>query len=177
MSSRATPLLCLAFLALGACGGEGPAEAKVFIALDRDFQGYEAWRLYQFDGDSQGRTHPAGPRKVFINQVPAHGAKGFAVGTMIVKEIFEPAPPAHTVTHAMVKRGGGFNAGDGGSLNWEFFELSRSDGGVPAVDWRGIAPPAGRGYPSSIGGTCNSCHGGSAANDFVQSPPLQLSGF
>ena len=181
MSPRiAAALLATLGLSIG-CGGSGasdqPADGgPVFIALDRDFAAYDTWTLFQFEGESQGRVHPTGTRKVYINKLPALGANKFGVGTMIVKEIFDKNPPAHTVYHAMVKRGGGFNASDGGARDWEYFEIVRPDGGTPSIDWRGIAPPPGKGYGAAFGGLCNDCHGLAGGNDYVQSPPLQFDG-
>jgi len=114
---------------------------------------------------------------VFLNHRPPHGATSFSVGTVIVKEIFptDAADANGAKTFAMAKRGGNYNSS--GAAGWEWFELDPPQSinpDMPSIVWRGVAPPAGENYGGSSGGTCNDCHSAARANDFVQSPPLQL---
>jgi hypothetical protein len=158
------PLVLVGLVALGACGG-AQLTGNAFIALDRDFAGYQGWEQFSFDGGEVDAAHPAGPRTVFINHRPDAGAPEFPVGTIIVKQL-----EFHTL--AMVKRGGGYNAT--GAPGWEWFELFTDPAtSKVGVQWRGLGPPAGEQYGRS-GQTCNACHGAASGNDSVLSAPLQL---
>jgi hypothetical protein len=144
----------------------GPAQSTStsFIALDQDFQNFQAWPSYSFDGGVEP-GHPAGPRTVYINEQPAPGSTSFAKGTVIVKVL-------EFTTFAMAKRGETYNAS--GAAGWEWFELFRDPGSAAvSIVWRGTGPPAGEVY-GKTGATCNQCHGGHTSNDSVLSPPLQL---
>jgi hypothetical protein len=148
------------------------AGPDAFIALTADFEGYTSWQSYTIADPSS----PIWNRTVWINQLPAHGATEFAQGTIIVRRFPDPTSATGYTQHAMAKRGAGFNGQDGGAHGWEWFELADGDAGVQIV-WRGAdQPDGGAGYNASAQ-TCNQCHGQFGANDFVQSAPLQLSGF
>lgn len=162
--------------------GETAAGSK-FIALQSDFKGFTNWEMYLAGDDTQaGGGHPEGPRKVYINQLPASGSSRFPVGTMIVKVRGDGDPQTWEV-HGMVKRGGDFNVG--GATGWEFFDLRMDDTGTPVILWRGMKAPAGHGYISLTGPggeddtgvteDCNSCHV-PTANDSVLTPDLNLQG-
>lgn len=153
-----------------ACAAALPTTAQpaAFIALSRDFADFTTWT--HFDLPANGLAtgiHGAGLQTVFINQLPPAGATAFPAGTVLVKRMTNGDPPIF----AMVKRGGNFNAG--GASGWEWFELQETQGEVSIV-WRGEAPPDAGGDAYSAGITCNACHGVAAANDWVQSQPLQL---
>lgn len=147
-----------------ACGPE-PSSGTSFIALDKDFQNYPSWQSYTFDGGAVDSSHPAGPRTVFINQLPAAGSTSFDKGTIIVKVL-------DFTTFAMAKRGENYNAS--GAAGWEWFELFKEPStGAVSIVWRGTGPPAGEKY-GKTGATCNQCHAGHTTNDSVMSPPLQV---
>lgn len=163
----------LALVVLAGCGGDGDAnEPSAFVAFERDFQGFHAWRSFPLPmGSAQGMAHLDGMRTDYVDKLPPAGAKAFPVGTIIVKELANGDLPDRQV-FAMVKRGGGYN--DTGARGWEWFELrNRRDGSV-AIVWQGVGPPSSESYGGDPAGGCNECHGHAAANDFVQSAPLML---
>jgi hypothetical protein len=163
---RALTLTVAVLVAACGPGGavEGPdAGAGSFIAFSQDFEGFTLWTSSTIADAGPDPVHTAGPRTVYINALPPKGAAAFPKGTIIVKKM-----PFNTF--AMVKRGGGYNAA--GALDWEWFELVESNGSV-AIKWRGLGPPAGEVY-GKTGQTCNQCHAGATANDFVLTPALQL---
>ncbi len=192
MRPAASVLLAVLAALCFACGGsttpsetcDADAGPCVFIALASNFDGYRGWPHVDAGvgadtGPDGGDFHAEGVRTAYINQLPTRSADAglseFPVGTMIVKtqEHLNDGGTGHTF--AMVKRGGGYNAN--GAHNWEFFEV-QDDGGSPVtIVWRGITPPAGEGYGGTSGGTCNTCHQNAAANDFVQTPALELKNF
>jgi hypothetical protein len=144
----------------------------VFIALDRDFQGFRAWSSFPLGSTPATIGEKEGPRVLFVREMPAAGASAFPVGTMIVKEI---QGSDGIQLFAMVKRGASYNYL--GARDWEWFELTESAEGKVAIQWRGLTPPVDQGYGGPLsGGTCNDCHAVAKANDYVQSPPLQLAG-
>ena len=168
---------------LFACGrsrddSAGAVADSGFIALNKDFADYETWQKYEISDGFVSASHLSGPRTVFINKVPPSGSTTFAQGTIIVKQTRAGDKPDWDV-HAMVKRGGSFNAE--GAAGWEWFDLHHNPDGVPLIRWQGEAAPAGENYASGSGavsaGDCNGCHKSAKANDFVQSAVLQLSGF
>src|SRR5262245_10984882 len=118
--------LCLAcaIAALGpGCGGDdgGDGEADVFIAFERDFQAFRTWETFPLGTqEPQELAHLKGMRTDFINRRPPRGATGFAVGTIIVKEVI-PDESTDRQMFAAVKRGGGYNPD--GAVGWEWFEL------------------------------------------------------
>jgi hypothetical protein len=148
-------------LLLMACGAP-PMTATGFIALERDFQGYDTWESVTFDGPDIPNVHTAGPRKVFLNARAPAGSTEWPVGTVIVKEL-------SFTTFAMAKRGGTYNAN--GAAGWEWFELTRDSNGTVRIKWRGQGPPLGESY-SAAGQTCNDCHKGT--NDSVKTPAFTL---
>ena len=161
--------------ATGSGGESGSGGAGVFIAFASDFQGYDGWRRLDLGVVPPTDNELPGPRALYVNRAPEHGASEFPVGTMIVKAI-ETGAPSEWQMFAMVKRGGGFNYV--GARGWEWFELTQTDDRRVAVQWRGVAPPSGMGYGAGTqGGVCNTCHAGSAANDYVIGDDLSLSGF
>jgi hypothetical protein len=168
---------CLGALAL-ACGGPTPLERKalpersVFIAMERDFQSFRSWGSALLpSAPAVSVTHPAGPRRVYINAFPPEPRADFPVGTLIVKETV-PDAKGRVRLLGMVKRGGGYNRA--GASGWEWFELEeRYDWNVGIV-WRGLSAPDGESYGGDPEGTCNSCHRRNASTDYVQSAALRL---
>jgi hypothetical protein len=144
----------------------------VFIAFDRDFQGFRGWTSFPLGETPATIGEQEGPRVVFVRAMPPAGAAAFPVGSMIVKEI---QGSDGVQLFAMVKRGASYNFL--GARDWEWFELNESAAGAVSIQWRGLTPPADQGYGGPLmGGTCNDCHASAVANDYVQSPPLQLAG-
>ncbi len=127
---------------------------------------------------------PPGPRIGFLNQRPAHGAKLYPVGTIVVKAVQTTPKPQDWAIFALAKRGADFNPS--GAVGWEYFLLKIGDDDVPRITSRGIAPSDdGRGDMGTIvpstgyfsGGViapCNLCHGQSvhADTDFMISTEL-----
>lgn len=166
-------LVLIGSVLFSACGGSGGGmvEPDIFIALPRDFLHYDQWSRYPLPPrDVTGSPHLEGGSVLFLNEVPPKGSEEFPVGTVIVKMLADG-----TQSFAMAKRGGGYNKA--GATGWEWFELRPATDGAPVIVWRGITPPAGEKYHGVSGGECNLCHQSGRANDFVQSEPLQLSGF
>ena len=153
---------CILVVALSACGPE-ESVATGFIALSRDFEGYESWESVTIDGGAIEAAHTAGLRRVFLNARPDAGAPEWPVGTIIVKEM-------QFTTFAMAKRGAGYNAK--GAHGWEWFELVKDLPGSLPIKWRGLGPPLGENYSKS-GQTCNDCHGARVENDSVVTFPLR----
>lgn len=148
-----------------------------FIALQRDFDSLESWQRFEL-GSGALDGHPTGPRVVFASQLPPSGSAVFPVGTILAKAI-ESGAPTEWVIHAMVKRGGDYNAR--GARGWEWFELKLTESRAPVIVWRGESPPSGEGYGCVAGACdeapdCNQCHAAARNNDFVQSDVLRLSG-
>lgn len=158
-------------------GGPSAAQAAVpraapFVAFERDFAGFRDWpRVETGPASPQGITHVAGRRRVYVNARPPAGADTFPVGTILIKELLEGADEGHRI-FALVKRGGGYNAG--GARGWEWFELSAREDDSLAIVWRGINAPKGEDYGGDPQGGCNDCHARAGKNDFVRSPGLRL---
>jgi len=74
----------------------------------------------------------------------------------------------------MAKRGGGYNTnGPGGvALNWEWMELDTTSCQTDFI-WSGAFPPMNQSY-GGVPDSCNQCHGGFGANDYVASPKILL---
>lgn len=158
------PWPVLLFVA-SACGAPEAPPPAGFIALARDFEGYESWESVTLDGGTIGGGHTAGIRRVFLNARPDAGATHWPVGTILVKEL-------QFTTFAMVKRGDDYNAK--GARGWEWFELVPDlPNNTVLIKWRGLGPPVGENY-SQTGQTCNDCHG-AYLNDSVLTPGLRLS--
>lgn len=155
---------------------DAEASEAPFIALQRDFASFRDWTVL----DLGVRTHAGveGPTRVYCNRIPPPGLSHFPNGTIIVKSL-ESGEPSSWPVHAMVKRGGGFNAQ--GAFEWEFFDLQLSAAGVPVIVWRGEGPPSGHGYGSTPGAgevaeeieDCSGCHK-SETNDAVLTEDLDL---
>lgn len=163
-------LLALA-LAVGCAVESAPsAPPPTFIAFGSSFADYRTWPSFEIAVDAApGNDHLVGSRRVFYNQLPPAGASTFPVGTIFLKESGDgPLPTRHVF--AMVKRGGGFNAG--GAKDWEWFELVHDAAGNVILTWRGEGPPNGDAYGAGTTGGCNSCHGGASRTDYVFSPEL-----
>ncbi len=150
-------------------GGAGDS----FVAMQVDFAEFRSWASISVPEET---GHPEGAREVFLNAAPDAGAPAFPVGTVIVKTI---ATATGEDIHAMVKRGGGYNAA--GAVGWEWFELVVADDGTPVILWRGEVPPDGESYGQLPGqtadtggaeGDCNVCHGAVSGNDYVHSVGL-----
>jgi len=182
---RRFALTCaVALSGVAACRSDGsaPADAGPFIALVGDLKGFHAWQSYDAGNQVVDQIHNTDYRTVYIActkqpgfncHLPSHGYTAFDVGTMIVKES-DPHDGGPPEIFAMSKRGGGYN--DAGAVDWEWFTLL--DAGTATADevqivWRGDGPPQGGTYGASHE-ACNECHALSVDNDFVSSPPLQL---
>lgn len=156
-------------------GGAPAPVMEPFVAGADTFAPFRTWTSFALEGAPaiDSGLHTMGMRTIYINALPAHGARAFPVGTVIVK-VIQPNPqfPTGTKTFAMAKRGGGFN--DSGARGWEFFELDTTVH-PPGILWAGTGPPVGDTYNGE--GSCNSCHVLAAQNDSVHSPPLLLSSF
>ena len=174
--------LALALVCLGGAGcldneqsQDAASDARTFIALDRDFYGFQEWQSFDL-GDTVIDSLPIGRRHLYVSQMPPPGATEFPVGTKLVKVFEDERPASEWEIYAMVKRGGGFNGK--GALGWEWFELQTDAAGVPVTEWRGTVPPSGRTYRcisvTDNSPDCNACHAASQANDYVNSKPLQL---
>ena len=151
---------------------DGPG---LFIAQNADFAALSSWPSI-VEPDLVEGGHVATPRTIRVSALPDADATEFAVGTIIVKE---GVVDDDEELHAMVKRGGGFNAA--GARDWEFFELQRATDGTPLIAWRGEEPPAGSGYGCISGScatttttSCNACHAAADDNDSILSPTLVL---
>jgi hypothetical protein len=180
-------LTVFALACAAACGddaAERPSEQEPeFIALPRDFAGYEKWWNVPVGEGSVDSAHPGPTRRVYVNVKPEPGATEFPVGTVMVKVGAggELNGTVGTEVHAMVKRGGTYNAA--GAVGWEWFELEDTASGTPAIVWRGTNAPSGHGYKcistSDDAGVieidCNDCHASARANDYVLGPALSLS--
>jgi hypothetical protein len=167
---------CLAVAAAFAgCSSSTPtANCTPFKADTGDFLGYHSWPLTTSYDDPAvaGSPHTSGPRQVYLNQAPPHGATEFPVGTIIVKDI-GPGPATADVTFAMVKDGCGFNAD--GAVGWEWYDLQNNADGSVTILWHGSEPPPGQTY-SGDPTACNTCHGQTTDNDSVNAWPT-LSSF
>ena len=162
---------------------EDGTAAATFLAQNADFADYKSWPSIVVGTGTIPNGHQTTERIIYINALPADDAEAFDVGTVIVKEGSGKEAEGETgdEIHAMVKRGGTFNAA--GASGWEWFELAPSTTGSMLIKWRGEQPPDGESYGCVAGvcetgfGQCNECHGGARANDFVLSEPLKLGSF
>jgi hypothetical protein len=180
-----TALVSSLLLGAGACQKTTPRAlpaGEPFIALERDFQGFESWTKVKLDRrPALGAAHAAGDAHEYINQLPPASSKTFPVGTILVKTMKSErhsadagAPQPGTDVFAMVKRGAGYNGK--GTPGWEWFELRpRADGSLGIV-WRGVNAPDGEGYGREVSGGCNDCHRKALKNDYVQALELGLRG-
>ncbi len=160
-----------------ACGtptaNPGSGEPQ-FVALASDFKGYHSWKSFDVTTDApQAGIHDGSTVTEYVKALPPSGSTSFPVGTIIVKEA-----TGGTIPHelfAMVKRGGGFNAGAPG---WEWFDLQNLNDGADDVGivWHGLAPPPGDTYSGSASAGCNTCHA-ACGNDAVCAKAMQLANF
>ena len=156
------------------CGGD---DEKVYIALQSDFYPYMSWQSFD-NGQAMSTGHPVGEEWLFRNEQPKHGS--YPVGSILVKEIQVMPVQTSWQLFAMAKRGGDYNNGPGGALNWEFFTLGFDDTGALMILTRGSNPmdtdSSGHGYGIAVDGvTCNRCHGvpGTEATDHVLDDKLK----
>ena len=144
-----------------------------FIALSRDFEGFESWESTEI-GDETFPGEAEGPRVIYRSEPPAGAA--YPVGAILVKVITPSDDPTTWEIIAMAKRGAGFNPM--GAKNWEWFRLVLVDG-APTISWRGESPPLGMGYSlvpdSGITGACNTCHGLFPDHDYILDEPFRPS--
>jgi hypothetical protein len=162
-------------LALAGCAADA-GEASVFIAVGRDFEPYTSWTTFDRGYDPVPPSHE-GTSLIYVDPMPEPGAESFDVGTRIVRIERSGEDPSLWEVHAMVKRGGGYNAE--GAIDWEFFELALDAQQRPWIRWRGEGPPNGDGYRPAPGAEilgCNHCHATAFDNDSVLSPVLGLGG-
>ncbi len=167
-SSRFPDVRLGALLALAACGTPEPVvDAGVvtptFIALARDFDGYETWERFDLGHQVANTVHNAGDRSVFLKARPPKGSTTWPIGTLFVKVVHADADAGTTdQVFAMAKRGAPFNPSASG---WEWFQLDAvADPRV--MIWRGDQPPSKAGYLGGPAGACNECHV-QGANDHV----------
>jgi hypothetical protein len=188
-------------LAVGACGtGSGSpsssncsagggaipdepdgAPLSEYIAYESTFTGFQGWNNAAAvpspgDDDAGDGLHGIGPLQVYWNQSPPHGSMAFPVGTVIVKETQE-ADVTQRIVFAMVKRGDGYNSGQGAANGWEWFSLQNNTDCTVDILWRGLVAPAGQTYANQPIGDCNGCHSAASTNDSVWDEALQLSSF
>ncbi|UJR79364.1 hypothetical protein [Sandaracinus amylolyticus] len=139
---------------IAACAA--PEPGAEFVARDEDFERFLEWPSFELPPGSLTMAHEDGAtRRLYFTHVPESASAPFPVGTILVKTA-ELGEPSTWEIHAMVKRGGDFNAT--GARGWEFFDLAIDASGGVVVVWRGESPPPGAGYPGSSDGACNSCH-------------------
>lgn len=137
--------------------GVGPADAGSGVAV----------------AVADGGIHTVGPLVSYINHRPPSGSTSFPIGTIIVKEVNAGDFTSRQI-FAMVKRGDGFNSA--GAVDWEWYELRNIDADNVLVVWFGNGPPSGEMYGGNPA-TCNDCHEGAKANDYVWTTGFQLSKF
>ena len=180
--THAAPTLLAATLLLTGCLDHelpdiGSREHDVFIALQRDFRDFRDWMQFELR-TAVMHAGVSGPVVAYLNELPSEDASEFPIGTIMVKTV-EIGPATDWTVHAMVKRGGAFNAQ--GALDWEYVDLAINEDDVPVIMWRGEKPPSDHGYESLLGGgadpalevDCNSCHTGSD-QDAILSDALAL---
>ncbi len=179
MSTRTdAPILLALSLLVGGCDERHVAAApSTFVAFGRDFADFEGWRSFDRGLDRVPPTHDA-HSVIYVDSLPESATDHFPVGTRIVRVEQHGEQPTQWELHAMVKRGGSFNAS--GATGWEFFELTLDGQRRPTIVWRGEGPASGDGYRAPEGGDllgCNHCHASATYNDSVLSPVLSLSDF
>jgi hypothetical protein len=157
------------------------ADVDVFIALERDFQGFTRWPHADLGRGPHVIPEQPGRKRTYINALPEADETEFKIGTMIVKTVEVGESPSTWQAHAMAKRGGGFN--ERGAYGWEYFDLRVTEDGAVTMTWRGEDPPDGESYRTAfvdsdgeeivLEQACNDCHL-SSENDAVLTPQLQL---
>lgn len=166
---------CILFVAACSSAPAAPDTSgpTTFAALASDFQSYPSWtNFYVGDVPDPNGVDLAGARTVYINRVPPPGTTSFPVGTIIVKVIRTSDAPATWQMFGLVKRGAGFD--EQGAPGWEWFGLATSASNEVVIEWRGDGPPPDGGYGGIANVGCVYCHTASKANDYVQTPALQL---
>ncbi len=151
---------------LAGCSCNPEVASTEFIASERDFADFDTWE--RFDRGTRGflPSHLDGETYVYLNRRPEEGATAFPVGTIVVR-VTSAGPMSDWEVHAMVKRGGQYNAA--GAVGWEYFDLEMvrtagEEGGAltPTIHWRGEGPgDDGDGYARGAEGVllgCNHCH-------------------
>ena len=160
----AAPAL-VSLLAAG-CAMEG-APAGPRIAFAEDFAGFLGWESYRLPADTLTDGHLSSPNRfVYVDRPIPDMPEPFPLGTIVVKTL-EEGPRQDWEIHAMVKRGGGYNAH--GSEGWEFFALAFDEDDELFVTWRGTGDDD-VAYIDPITGeaqACNSCHVIGAERDYV----------
>lgn len=163
-------------LALAGCGGDAPPTEHV--ASEADFAGFDTWE--RFDRGHRGflPSHPDGQTYVYRNHPPPEGTTHHPVGTIVVR-VTMAGPESDWEVHAMVRRGGTFNAT--GAAGWEYFDLSLARTGdrlTPTINWRGEGPgDSADGYAHGAEGValgCNHCHAAVARHDGLIGDELAL---
>ncbi|MCB9549466.1 MAG: hypothetical protein H6706_26995 [Myxococcales bacterium] len=165
-------LLALALVAGCDDGSPPPPPASSFIALARDFKEFSTWT--RVEGAAAPDAHPGGEAYIYVNRPPGTGQTAFEVGTILVRALAS-GDGTDAQIHAMVKRGGRYNAD--GAAGWEWFELALALDGTPIIVWRGTGAPTGAEYgfgEAAVEADCNGCHGDASENDHVLSPRLRL---
>jgi len=173
-------LACILFLAGCFTGADEDAtsapeapSATEFGALVSDFQPYPSWtNFYVGDVPDPNGVDLTGPRTVYINKMPPPGSKQFPVGTILVKVIRTGEAPSTWQMFALVKRGGDFD--EQAAPGWEWFGLAENDDRHVSIEWRGDGPPPDGSYGSIVNVGCIFCHAQAKANDYVETPELQL---
>ena len=92
-------------------GADAGLDAGSFFALAGDFDGFRNWQEFTVADPNNAIWD----RFVWISALPDHGSTEFPVGTRIVRQFADPTSATGYTLHAMAKRGGGFNAQDGGA--------------------------------------------------------------
>lgn len=170
MKRACLSLWLLSLLAVSACGGPSPDNARtgssepvttgdVFIAFADDFSGFHEWPSFPvYDEAGIGDpVHPDHQLTEYINHPKAQGIAQFPVGTIIVKE-GSLGDPSTRQFFGMVKRGGNYN--ETGVVGWEWFELRNQaePASTVSIVWRGFGPPLGEVYGGDAKAGCNECH-------------------
>jgi hypothetical protein len=184
--ARATPL---AVLVLAGCSSSGDDSSDGGLAgqgvpvYANSFENFRTWASTPGVGPpdasadtiaaADGGPHSFGPMISYINQKPLPGSTTFPVGTIIVKEATDGPLTSHKI-FAMEKRGADYDPT--GAVGWEWFELQNLDDSHVTFVWRGLGPPNGETYGGNPA-TCNDCHAGAKANDYVYTLGFSLSSF
>lgn len=173
-------LLLLGALAFG-CGSAPAVEpaAKTvrdpFIAMQSDFLAMFAWQQWEVPDIGSNFGHRrGGPSHLYVNRPVPEFHEPMPVGTILIKTVEIGDDPRDWDVHAMVKRGGDFNAR--GAPGWEYLELGLTEDEEPIILWRGEGDARNPGgYGRRLDGTpvgCNECHGAVEAGDHAFSRAL-----
>lgn len=156
------------------------SETNSFKAVINDFVGYQDWTLQDYAVGATnpfiGGAHGGGvdeiSRATYMNEVAAQSSGEFAMGSIIVKEVFTYEMTENGLNKtlleqggllAMVKRGGDFNSDHNG---WEWFVLAPDLSSVTAQG------------ADLMNGACNACHSKAASDamgmDYVFPKPTEV---